>query len=462
MRKLKITLTVIAVSLVVLLSLALFVEFDAPRLGQRILESAGESAGIELQAGAFRFNLRRGIVLENVVATTRFPGGAVVTTLERVVLEHRLLPLLFGDIVVDRLLLEKPIIEVIVDDTSAASRTTVRTTPAVPRLWRVSLVQEEPSATTVGRSITVHSASIVDGTLLLSAAGRAPTTRLYGLNVELHDIVVDPRASSVAVGLSAHGHVDVGEVRAAERIATGNRAQLTADNGIFTVTGLELTMPEGRFSAAELVVDLTADPYTYRTSLVGADINVNGFLGIEESDALGLVSIEMDAAGAGPETASVVGSGRIHLAAGHIPELPALDQVAELLGLRLAGLRYASTTIEFTVGGNRVEVSPFEVLSDGLRLEASGELGIGGGVDARALISVPRQDVNMGNWQGDLSDRLVDALTDENGWVSIPLLIAGTVDQLEVRPDSTALLAALREATGNSLGSWLRAIIKRN
>lgn len=421
MRKLKITLALIAVSLVTLIALALFVEFDAPRLGQRILDSAGESAGIELRAGAFRFNVRRGIVLENVVATARFPGGTVLTTLERVVLEHRLLPLLLGNIVVDRLLLENLVIEVIADDASAASRATAPTTLPVPRVWRVSLAQ-----------------------------------------VELHDVVVDPRASSVAVGLSAHGHIDVDEVRAAGRIASGNRAQFTADNGIFTVTGLELTMPEGRFSAAELVVDLTSAPYTYRTSLAGADIDLNGFLGIEESDALGLVSIEMDAGGAGPETASIVGSGRIHLAEGHIPDLPALDQVAELLGLRLAGRRYEPTIIEFTVGGNRVEVSPFEILGDGLRLEASGELGIGGGVDARARISVPRQHLNMGTWQGGLADGIVDALTDENGWVSIPLLIGGTVDELQVRPDSTALFAALQQAAGNSLGSWLRGIIKRN
>jgi hypothetical protein len=298
--------------------------------------------------------------------------------------------------------------------------------------------------------------------LLLSTAGSEPTTRLYGLNVELTGIVVDPRALSVAVGLSAQGYIDVGEVQMADRVANGNRAQLTADNGVFTLTDLQLTTPEGRFGVSELVVDLTPDPYTFRASLSGTDIDLNGLLGIEDPDALGLVSIEMDAAGAGPETASIVGSGRIHLTEGHIPDLPELDQVAELLGLRLAGLRYAPAIIEFTVGGDRIDVPPFEILGDGLRLEADGELGIGGGVDARARVSVPRQDINMGSWQGDLSEGLVDALTDENGWVSIPLLIGGTVDELQVRPDSAALIAALQEAAGNSLGSWLRGIIKRN
>lgn len=416
MRKLRITLTAIIASLIVLLALALFVEFDAPWLGQRILDGAGESAGIELQAGAFRFNLRRGIILESVVATAPFPGGTVVTTVERVVLEARLLPLLAGDIVIDRLVLENPVIEIIADGDDVSSRTAVR----------------------------------------------EPTIRAYGLDVELTDIVVDSGAPSVAIGLSAHGHIDVGEIHVGGRIAEGNRAQLTADNGIFTVTGLELTTPEGRFRAAELVVDLTSDPYFYRASLAGADIDLNGFLGIEESGALGLVSIEMDVAGTGPETANVVGTGRIHLAAGRIPDLPALDQVTELLGLHLAGLRYEAATIEFSVGGDRVELSPFEILSEGLRLEASGELAIDGGVDAKARVSVPRQDLNLGNWQGDLSDGIVEALTDENGWVSIPLLIGGTVDELQVQPDSTALLAALQEAAGNSLGSWLRRVIKRN
>jgi hypothetical protein len=462
MRKFKLTLIVVAVSLAILLTLALFVEFDAPGLGQRILDSAGESAGIELQADGFRFNMRRGIVLDTVVATTQFPGGTVVTTLDRVVLEHRLLPLLLGDVVVDRLLLENPIIKVINDDASTASRAAARTAPPVARVWRVVRAQDEPSVTTVGRAVTVHSASVVNGTLLLSTAGSEPTTRVYGLDVELADIVVDPRASSVAVGLSGRGHIDVGEVHAAERIARGNRARLAADNGVFTVTGLELTAPEGSLGVTELVVDLTPDPYTYRMSLAGADIDLNGFLGIEESDALGLLSIEMDAAGAGPETGNVVGHGRIHLAEGRIPDLPALDQVTELLGLHVAGLRYEATIIDFTIGGNRVEVPPFEILSDGVHLQASGELAIDGAVDARTRVSVPRQDINLGDWQGDVADGLVEALTDENGWVSIPLLISGTVDELQVRLDSVAVLAALQEAAGGSLGNWLRGIIKRN
>ena len=66
----------------------------------------------------------------------------------------------------------------------------------------------------------------------------------------------------------------------------------------------------------------------------------------------------------------------------------------------------------------------------------------------------------MGNWQGGVADSLVDALTDENGWVSIPLLIGGTVDELQVQPDSAALIAAFQEAAG--LGAWLLGIIKRN
>ncbi len=463
MRKLKITLAVVAASLAALLAIALFVEFDAPRLGQRILDSAGESAGIEVQAEGFRFTLRRGIVLENVIATTQFPGGTVVTTLDRVVLEHRLVPLLLGEVVVDRLLLENPVIEVINDEAPAASSpTAARTAVPLPHLRRVSLAQDEASEKTAGRAIAVHSASIVDGTLLLSTAGREPTTRVHDLDVELNDIVIDPRASSVAVGLSARGHIDVGEVHVAQRIATGDRALLTADGGLFTVTGLALTIDEGRLDLNELVVDLNPDPYTYRTSLSGNDIDLNSLLGVEESDALGLASIEMDAAGAGAETASIIGNGRIHLAAGRIPDIPALDQVRELLGLQLAGLRYEPTTIEFALGNDRVEVSPFEIVSETLRLQATGSLGIDGRLDGRSHVLVPRDAIDLGNWQGDFSDGLVEALTDEEGWVSIPLLINGTVEEPSVRPDSEALFAALQESAGRGLGKWLQGIIKRN
>ncbi len=460
MRKLKIGLAVVAGALALLLAVAFFVDFRAPALGRRILDAAGADAGIEIQAARFKLNLVRGIVLEEVVATTRIPSGTVVATLDRVVLQHRLLPFIYGDIVIDRLVLERPVIEVIKDEALSARGGPSRSRTA-PRITPVSFVQEGEGPSPVDRAVTVHSAVITDGTLLVREADGEPTIRVEQLDVELSGIEIEEGAASVAVGLSGRGHVDIGEVRLGARTGTGNRAQLAADGGVFTVTGLVLTMPEGRLTLEELLVDLNPDPYTFRTSLSGEDLDLNGLIGVPEVDSLGPARIEMDAAGAGADTGSIVGGGTIHLSAGHIPDAPILDQVTSLIGLQLAGLAYEATVIKFRLGDDRVDVAPFEIVSEVVRLEAAGQLTIDGVLDGRARVSIERENIDLGAWGGDFSDAVVDALTDETGWTSVPLVIVGTIEDPSVRPDSEALFAALQESAGNSLGRLLQGLIKR-
>ena len=458
MRKLKIGLAVVAGILVVLLAVAFFVDFRAPALGQRILDAAVADAGIEIRAERFELNLVRGIVLEGVVATTLIPSATVVTTLDRVVLEHRLLPLAFGDIVIDRLLLERPVIEVI-NDPSRSAQIPLAHTGA--RVAHVSFGQADADSSTVDRDVTVHATSIIGATLLFREAGGEPTTRVDRLDAELSGIEIAEGSASVATGLSGRGHVDIGEVRVGERTATGNRARLAADGGVFTVTGLALTTEDGRLTVEELLVDLNPDPYTFRTSLVGDDLDLNGLIGVPEVDSLGPARIDMDVAGAGADTANVVGSGTMYLSAGHIPDAPVLEQVASLIGLQLAGLAYEPTTIEFELADDRVDVAPFEIVSESARLRAAGQLAVDGVLDWKARVSVQRQDIDLSDWGGGFSEGLADALTDETGWISIPLVVGGTVEDPSVRPDSEALLAALQESAGGSLGRLLQGIIKR-
>ena len=63
---------------------------------------------------------------------------------------------------------------------------------------------------------------------------------------------------------------------------------------------------------------------------------------------------------------------------------------------------------------------------------------------------------------GDFGGALIDALTDDTGQTSIPLVIGGTIAEPSIRPDAEALLAALQESAGNSLGRLLQGLIKRD
>ena len=83
-------------------------EFDASRLGQAALARAGALTGGTLSARAFRLRPLSGLVLEGVEATASFTGGQAVASIESLVLDHRPLRLLRGEVAVDRIVLVRP------------------------------------------------------------------------------------------------------------------------------------------------------------------------------------------------------------------------------------------------------------------------------------------------------------------------------------------------------------------
>ncbi|MFQ5791778.1 MAG: hypothetical protein ACE5JI_14995, partial [Acidobacteriota bacterium] len=102
-----------AVSLLVVLAALSFVDFDTPRLGQVVMERASRATGARLSATGFRLNLLRGLVLEGVQAESELPGGRYRIDLDRLVLEHRWLPLLSGKLAVNRIVLKRPRLELL-------------------------------------------------------------------------------------------------------------------------------------------------------------------------------------------------------------------------------------------------------------------------------------------------------------------------------------------------------------
>jgi uncharacterized protein involved in outer membrane biogenesis len=113
LKKLRVVLLVVVAILVFLLVR----DWDSPELGQAILDKAGEAAGIEMSAEGFRLNLLRGLVLEGVEARSSSSGRQVNLSLDRLVFEHRLAPLFSGTVAIERVVLNKPQIEIIEPET---------------------------------------------------------------------------------------------------------------------------------------------------------------------------------------------------------------------------------------------------------------------------------------------------------------------------------------------------------
>src|SRR5262245_26911285 len=98
-RRLRI-LVVAAAVVGVVLGVLVLTEFSAPALGRALLDRAGAAAGARLDADEFRLSLLRGLSLRNVRAAGSYPGGRYDLSLDRLVFQHRLLPLLMGRLTV--------------------------------------------------------------------------------------------------------------------------------------------------------------------------------------------------------------------------------------------------------------------------------------------------------------------------------------------------------------------------
>ena len=109
--------------LVVVVAFFLMRDYDSPELGQALLDEVGAATGIEMTATGFRFNLFSGVELDNVTATSQSEGRSFSFSLDQLVFEHRILPLLSGTVAIDRIVLDRPQFELVEASSSAGPET---------------------------------------------------------------------------------------------------------------------------------------------------------------------------------------------------------------------------------------------------------------------------------------------------------------------------------------------------
>jgi len=197
-------------AVVALAGLALFVPIDAPGLGRELQERVRSSTGIPLEISRTRFRLLRGLLLEEVRASSSFVSGGYQVHVPRLILEHRLLPLLSGRLEATGVMLEKGRID-----------------------WAGGSVSVEGLALTLSR---------------LDYDSRA-ITPLHGLGAD----------ALVALRRSAFESWELRELAA--RIAT--------EGGRVRMEGLRFETDRGAFSG-EAALDFNSLPFRYRGSVVGS------------------------------------------------------------------------------------------------------------------------------------------------------------------------------------------------
>ena len=422
------------------LAVAVFVDFDSPRLGKALLDEVSARTGLQVEADGFRLNLVRGLRLDGVRFATESPSGRLTLRAAGFLAEHRLLPLLRGRVEIERIVLYEPRIELVTPPEEAPAKTV----PARLEPPRNSGPAGSGSSQegTDGPVLAVDRIWLRDGTLATRVEGaQAPDVEIRGLDVELRDLaLVD--APTALQGLRAGGDLHTGEILLGGLRATEGDGKLRLADGHFLLEEFGLKLPQGRFLLSTFDADLNRDPFAHHFALNVAPLDINTMLAAGPGGSFGPAVLSFKAQGTGTETHDLTGDGTLSLAAGRLPGSPLFTAIETVLGrAALQGSAYQPVSIPFQIRDDRLHVAPFEMRTSLLKLGFSGWADLAGPVDLRIAVRAPRDAVAMARVPPEFLD-----LVDDGGWVTVPLRVVGTLEEPKVTADREALREQGRRA----------------
>jgi AsmA-like C-terminal region len=419
-------LTVLAAALLLAVAALSLVEFDATRLGRAVLQRAGAVTGGTLTARSFRLRPLRGLVLDGVEAGAAFTGGRASASIDRLVLDHRPLRLLWGEVAVDRLVFERPHVRL----AEAASARAAAPPAAAAPLGRLSL--------------RVSRIDIEEGTVELQAAGAPGPVLVRGLDLRLRDVALDPGPAPLLAALSGTGDVRVAEVSFARTRALDVRGRVRLGGGRLKTDGVRLRTDQGAFEAT-LDADLRRLPLAYTLAVSGDGLDVAAILGAR---GFGAGTLQLDATGVGTEAEGLQGRGRLRVREGTLPSTPLLQAIERALGrTRIVGAAYQPIDAPFRVERGRVILDGLELKTDSAGLGLTGWASLAGPLELSVAVRLPREGLTVRGIGGDV----LDLLTDDQGRVAVPLKVTGTQQAPRVAPDAAALAAVAERAGARKL-----------
>jgi hypothetical protein len=434
------TLLVVVLVILVIGVILLTRDWDAPGLGQALLDKAGEAAGVPMTATGFRFNLLKGVELSGVQASSVEEGGREFSfSLDRLVFEHRVLPLLSGTVAIDRIILEHPQFELVDSPQGAEGEV------EPDREAGEAEAPAEGSDEGAGMALEVREISIRDGVVVMRTRGEAGETRVEDLDFEMQNLKFDPTAESLAA-LSAEGEFSIAQVLLSSTTISGVQSRFQLASAVFDLLELSFSTPHGEF-AGEMQVDFNPVPFVYKLTAEGNPLDLNGMVGASEGFGPGVA--HLGAEGVGADMKGVKAQGTIQLVAGEFPSVEMFTGVDEALGKQvLVGANYEATEARFQLENNVVTLSPFRFTSDIARLDLDGTVNLEGPIDLDFAVATPREGLDIDG----VGANVLDVLSDDQGWVPVPISVTGTLEEPRVRPDAQALVAQAgsglkREAT---------------
>ena len=452
---LKKILIVVAILLLVGIFL-LAKDYDSPELGQALLDKVGEATGVEMTATGFRFNLFKGIELDNVTASSSSPGRELDFTLDQLVFEHRLGPLLSGTVAIDRIVLDHPQFELVETPSQAEPAAEAEPAEAEPSADATATDGEEEG----GLALEVKQILVRDGSIVMRNTDSGSETRVEGLDFTMENLQFDPTADSLAA-LAAEGELTIAGIDLDTLALSELRSRFQLASAVFDLSELVFTTAHGKF-AADANVDFNPVPFTYTMTATGDPLDLNGMVGA--SEGFGPATVQLESDGAGADTKDVDASGGLNLAAGEFPSVDVFTGTDKALGKQVvAGAPYEATELSFVLDNNIIRLAPFRFTTEFARLDLDGTISLEGPIDLGLSVATPREGLNIDG----ATATVLDVLADDEGWVPIPMTITGTMEQATVRPDARALMAQanagakreVKEAATEAAGDALRGLL---
>jgi len=501
-RRRRVALVVVGVGLVGIAGVVV-AAFVATRNSDRLLAGLGRGLGREIRAGGVGFSLRGGVgvALDHVAIADdpAFGSDAPFLAADRLAMRLSILPLLWRRVVVEEVVVERPVVNLIrdraghlnVDSLGARDRN-----PAAP---------EDEASRSRRAAFQLGALRLRHGTIRYREAASGRTMALEDVNVDARQ----PRWDG-PVPVSVRARVTGGDLRLENVVGEGvlelgdahptYHGSLTAGPGALGT--LALTRVTAQVRAAPPAVDLDAAT----VELLGGIVTGTGHVSTEGVDA-GLsarldghdLDLEKLPAGKGPRPAgklalqgtvagpppgaadlrnAATGHGGFSVADGRIegagfgrPVLEALKPFlrqgfADKLRDRYPDL-FGSDDLRFTKLAGSGQLADGRIRSDDLVLtspsyEAHGEgsLGLDGDVDASVRLAASpalTEDI-LGS---DARARAV--LVDAHGQLTIPLRVRGPVRRPHVTPDpafaGTVARAMLGSGVGEAAGDLLQRLL---
>ncbi len=439
-----VVLALAAVAVVALLVALTLIELDSPELGRVVLARVGQAAGLRMGAESFRWNLIRGLEITRLQARGALPHGRLELSARRLIVKHRLLPLLTGRIVANQAVLEEA--DVLLVDRAVPRWKQRLQKKRQRRRRRARRAATAKSATETDRqtvpravsargwqvSIDIVALELTNAHLALEKlpAGERQM-ELDGLDLSLRDVRFAPGGETPLLDAAAHGRFSFDRIQIGETVAHHADGRLELEDGRLRIERLSLLLPSGRYTVDHLEVDLSHEPASYAVRLSGEALDSGVLLGAGPDIDMGSSMLNFDGSGVGSGLEQLEGEGMLTLSPGSLPPLPMLSTIDDLVGSHLVGTPFDELQIPFRLQGNRILVDSLEIPAGRARLSITGWTDRAGNISARVIVSAPGEQVELTR----VPERLLDALTDEDGTIALSFNISGTRTRPRVAPD---------------------------